>query len=74
MEKLVCDRCGFMIEEREDVALALDGTEAWEMACRTRGEEVRGLFPCKYYFQCKGQMVLVTGKEKRKKGEPARGK
>lgn len=66
MERLVCDRCGFELTEKEDVLLALDGTDAWQMACRARGEEPRGLFPCKFYFQCKGQMIVVTASEKKK--------
>ncbi|MDO9333117.1 MAG: hypothetical protein Q7T57_01145 [Dehalococcoidales bacterium] len=71
MEKLVCDRCGFEVDKREDINLALDGTEAWQDACRSRGEEPRGVFPCKYYWQCKGQMLLAKDK---KKGLFGRGK
>ena len=68
MEKLICDRCGFELTEREDVSLALDGTDAWQGACRARGEEPRGVFPCKLYFQCKGQMTVVTTRaEKRRR-------
>jgi hypothetical protein len=71
MEKLVCDKCGFKLDQREDILLALDGTEAWQDACRRRGEEPRGVFPCKYYWQCKGQMLLTKDK---KKGLFGRGK
>ena len=71
MEKLVCDRCGFELDQREDIVLALDGTEAWQDACQRRGEEPRGVFPCKYYWQCKGQMLLAKDK---KKGLFGRGK
>jgi len=76
MERLVCDRCGFELTEKEDIFLALDGTDAWQMACRDRGEEPRGVFPCKFYFQCKGQMIVMSAKEekKRKKGLFGRGK
>lgn len=73
MDILVCDRCGFELNQREDIFLALDGTEAWQNACRARGEEPRGVFPCKYYWQCKGQMLLVKDK-KSKKGLFGRGK
>lgn len=67
MEKLICDRCGFQLTEKEDISLALDGSDAWIMSCRARGEEARGLFPCKFYFQCKGQMVLLTAKEEKRR-------
>ena len=66
MEKLVCDKCGFELDQREDIVLALDGTEAWQDACRRRGEEPRGVFPCKYYFQCKGEMILLKEQKKNK--------
>jgi hypothetical protein len=66
MEKLVCDKCGFELDQREDIVLALDGTEAWQDACRRRGEEPRGVFPCKYYFQCKGEMILFKDQKKNK--------
>lgn len=72
MDVLVCDRCGFQLDEREDILLALDGMEAWQEACRRRGEEPRGVFPCKYYFQCKGQMIQT--KVKKKSGLFGRGK
>ena len=72
MEKLVCDKCGFELDEREAILQALDGTKAWQDSCRQRGEEPRGVFPCKYYFQCKGQMILV--KDTKKKGLFGRGK
>jgi hypothetical protein len=65
-EKLVCDVCGFELSEKDDIALALDGTEAWQNAQLSRGQTPRGLFPCKYYFQCKGEMVLVKDKEEKK--------
>lgn len=67
MEKLICDKCGFEITEREDIYLALEGTDAWQDAQRGRGCEPRGLFPCKYYFQCQGEMLLVKEDNKRKK-------
>lgn len=66
MDKLVCDRCGFELDQREDILLALDGTDAWINSCLAHGEEARGVFPCKYFFQCKGQMILTKGKKKKK--------
>jgi hypothetical protein len=66
MEKLVCDKCGFELDQREDIFLALDGTEAWQNACRNRGEEPRGVFPCKNYRLCKGEMILVKDQKKNK--------
>ena len=69
MEKLVCDKCGFELTEREDIYLALDGTEDWQNAQRSRGQEPRGVFPCKYYFQCKGEMQLVKGSKSKKPQE-----
>jgi hypothetical protein len=68
-EILVCDRCGFELTEKDDIALALEGMGAWQNSQRGRGQEPRGVFPCKYYFQCKGEMILVKDKEeKHKKG------
>ena len=60
IKKLVCDRCGFELTEREDINLALEGQEAWENAVRARGGEPRGVYPCKYYRHCHGEMQVVT--------------
>ena len=60
MKRLVCDRCGFELTYKEDVNLALEGQEAWEMAVRARGDEPRGIFPCKNYMHCHGEMQIVT--------------
>lgn len=65
MEYLVCDRCGFELTDKEAIYMALDGTYAWQDACRSRGQEPRGVFPCKYHMQCKGEMKMVQGKPKR---------
>ena len=65
MEKLVCDKCGFELTELEDINLAFDGMEAWQEAQRTRGTETRGVFPCKYFAQCQGEMILVKGSKKK---------
>jgi hypothetical protein len=66
MDILVCDKCGFQLDKREDIVLALDGSDAWQNSCRARDEEPRGLFPCKNYIQCKGQMLLVKESKKKK--------
>ena len=58
-EKLVCDKCGFELTDKEGISLALEGTQSWQNAQRSRGCEPRGVFPCKYYIQCKGEMQLV---------------
>jgi hypothetical protein len=59
MEKLVCDKCGFELTEKKDIYLALDGRDAWQEAQRSRGFEPRGVFPCKYYFRCQGEMLFI---------------
>jgi hypothetical protein len=66
MEKLVCDRCGFELKEKKDINMAFEGTDAWQNAQKGRGCEPRGVFPCKYYFQCKGEMILVKEAKKHK--------
>jgi hypothetical protein len=67
MAKLVCDRCGFELTDKQAIYMALDGTEAWQNGQRSRGCEPRGVFPCMYYSQCKGEMLLVK-ETKSKKG------
>ena len=59
----MCDRCGFELTEKDEVTLALEGSEAWQTATRGRGQEPRGLYPCKNYIRCQGEMV-VTEKKK----------
>ncbi len=56
---LVCDRCGFELTDKEDINLALEGQEAWEAAARARGAKPRGVFPCKHFTCCSGEMKLV---------------
>ena len=56
MKILVCDRCGLVIKDIEDIALALEGKDAWQNATRARGSEPRGVFPCKNYARCQGEM------------------
>lgn len=64
MKILVCDRCGFQITERYDIYLAMEGSKAWHDSVRAGGEEPRGVFPCKYHMNCKGEMVLQKKKHK----------
>ncbi len=66
MDILVCDRCGFELDDNEAILMALDGMDAWHNACRGRGHEPRGVFPCKYYINCQGEMQLIKGKPKKK--------
>ena len=60
MKKLVCDRCGKELTEKEDVEIALEGKWAWEMAVRARGAEPRGVLPCEDFLRCGGEMEVVT--------------
>jgi hypothetical protein len=63
MKVLVCDRCGYELTEKEDVTLALEGSEAWQTATRLQGQEPRGIYPCKNYIRCQGEMVPVEKKK-----------
>ena len=58
-KKLVCDRCGAELTEKDDIDLALEGKEAWAMAARARGAEPRGILPCENFVRCGGEMKLV---------------
>ena len=64
MKRLVCDRCGFEFTDKEDINLALEGQEAWEIAVRARGDEPRGIFPCKNYMHCHGEMQMVASRRR----------
>jgi hypothetical protein len=60
MKKLVCDRCGNELKEKDDVELALEGKNAWAESARLRGAEPRGIIPCANYIRCHGEMRLVS--------------
>ncbi len=72
MEKLVCDRCGYELTDKDDIDLAFAGKEAWEAVCRGRGVEPRGVLPCQNYIRCGGEIVLVTSRRQRLTKSPSR--
>ncbi len=55
-KKLICDRCGNEITDRDSIELILEGAEAWQLSVIDRDAMPRGLFPCKNYMQCEGEM------------------
>ncbi len=59
MKRLVCDRCGLELKDKDDVDLALEGKEAWANSVRARGGKPRGIIPCKHYIRCGGEMQLL---------------
>lgn len=59
MKKLVCDRCGKELTDKEDLDIALEGKETWAATARARGEQPRGILPCEDYMRCGGEMMLV---------------
>ena len=59
IKKLVCDRCGLEITEKEDIEIALEGKEAWTGAVRVRGGKPRGVLPCENYVRCAGEMESI---------------
>ncbi|MFC2038569.1 hypothetical protein ACFLUG_02220 [Chloroflexota bacterium] len=54
--KLVCDRCGYEVTDPEVIEQMVPGMDAWMDAQKSRGEAPRGLFPCKNYVRCQGQL------------------
>ena len=65
MKKLVCDRCGLELGDKDDIDLAIEGKWAWEAACRARGVKPRGVLPCRNYVHCGGEIVLVASRRQR---------
>ncbi|MBI4187939.1 MAG: hypothetical protein HY529_01905 [Chloroflexi bacterium] len=60
MKKLVCNRCGAELTDKDDIDLACEGQAVWEAAARARGREPRGIIPCKNFVRCDGEMILVV--------------
>ena len=56
-KKLICDHCGAMLDDKEAIELALEGTAAWHTFVREKGDEPRGLFPCRNWIRCGGEMI-----------------
>jgi hypothetical protein len=69
MKKLVCDRCGKELSDPEAIDLVIAGMDAWQNSVRARGEEPRGIFPCEYYRNCGGEMVIIDDLEKPEKSK-----
>ena len=65
MQKLVCDRCGLELTDKDDIDLAFEGEEAWAASCRARGVKPRGIIPCKNRVRCGGEIVLVASRRQR---------
>ncbi len=61
-KKLVCDRCGFELTEKDEINQALEGQEAWEASAKARGAEPRGIYPCQNYARCGGELQWVEQK------------
>jgi hypothetical protein len=59
---LVCDRCGFELTERDDINKVLEGSESWQTSVQARGLEARGVYPCKHFVHCQGEMVFQKKK------------
>lgn len=64
MKILVCDRCGFELTEKDDINMVIEGSNSWKIAVRERGEQPRGIYPCKNYIRCQGEMQMVEKKRK----------
>jgi hypothetical protein len=69
MKKLVCDRCGKEVSDPEAIDLIIVGMDAWQNSVKARGEEPRGIFPCEYYRNCGGEMVIIDEQEKQEKSK-----
>jgi hypothetical protein len=67
---LYCDRCGELMESPEDIEMALQGTASWHEFLREQGIEPRGLFACRNWIRCHGEMQAWDGKGKKPNGKP----
>ncbi len=56
-KKLVCDRCGKTLDDKDEIEIALEGTASWHNFCHENGVDIRGVFPCENWIRCKGQMI-----------------
>ena len=74
-KKLVCDKCGLEITDKDEVDMILDGMWAWQTAVRERGLEPRGVYPCKNFIRCAGEMIVVSSNRglgwRRRKTKPS---
>jgi len=61
-KRLICDRCGRELTDKDDIELALEGAEAWQLSVIDRNDIPRGLFPCENYRHCGGEMMQPKGK------------
>ena len=62
MKILVCDRCGLELTEKDDINQVVEGSTSWQTAARDRGVEPRGVYPCKHFVRCEGEMVFQNKK------------
>jgi hypothetical protein len=69
MKKLICDRCGKELSDPEAIDLVIAGMDAWQNSVKARGEEPRGIFPCEYYRNCGGEMIIIDDQEKPEKSK-----
>ena len=58
IKKLVCDRCGLEVSDPADIDQMVAGAEAWINSRKQAGEQPRGIFPCKNYVRCGGEMQI----------------
>ena len=58
-KKLRCYRCGLELSDLDNINMAYDGMAAWHAAARARGLKPRGVFPCKNFMRCGGEIVEV---------------
>jgi hypothetical protein len=67
MEKLVCDKCGFELTDKEDIDLAL--LKAGSLAGSPKNAAAGAAevsFPASISFPVQGEMQLVKGSERRR--------
>jgi len=64
MKKLVCDKCGNEVTDREGIAVMLEGSAAWHASVKSRGMEPRGYFPCRDHRNCAGEMIEFKTKRR----------